>query len=186
MSEEVLVMANLEIICGDITTLHVNGLVLPAHKHYTRSRGLSAQVFDIAGPELVAACSLLGKSHTSDTRITPAPNLSAQYIIHTVTPLWSSGDFGGTSSLELLEQCYKNSIQLALEQGIKHIAFPALGTGTNKTPHSIAAHIGLTTIFEHKDFFKKITICLHSEFARSTWQDCYDTHLKNHNIAQAC
>ena len=185
MSEEVLVMANLEIICGDITTLHVDGLVLPAHKHYTRSRGLSAQVFDIAGPELVTACSALGKSHTGDTRVTAAPNLIAQYLIHTVTPLWSSGDFGGASSLDLLEQCYKNSIQLALEQGIKRIAFPALGTGTNKTPHSIAAHIGLTTIYKHKDQFEKLIICLHSEFARSTWQDGYDAHIKNHNIAQA-
>lgn len=176
-------MANLEIVCGDIVSLEVDGIVLPAHKHFSRGRGLSAQVFEIAGPALTTACSRLGKSHPGEARVTAAPNLIADYIIHTVTPLWSSGDFGGTSSLMVLEQCYENAIQRAIEQGIKRIAFPALGAGTNKTPHSIAAHIGLSAISSHKDMFEKLIICLHSEFARNTWQECYDTHIENQRVA---
>ncbi|OUS29764.1 hypothetical protein A9Q99_08010 [Gammaproteobacteria bacterium 45_16_T64] len=176
-------MTNLKIICGDITELAVDGLVLPAHKHYSRGQGLSAQIFDLAGPDLVSACNDLGKSHTGDARCTPAPNLKAQYLIHTVTPLWSSGDFGGASSMEQLECCYNNTLRLAREQNIKRIAFPALGAGSNKTPHSIAAHIGLNILHEQHDHFDEIIICLNSEFARIAWTECYDVHIEHNQVA---
>ncbi|MCP5161249.1 MAG: macro domain-containing protein [Hahellaceae bacterium] len=164
-------MANIEITQGDITGLSVDALVCPAHKHLTRGRGLSDQVFDQAGPELVDACSSALDCPVGEARMTPGFHLPARWIIHTVTPLWTGGDQWAGSEAGTLRHCYESVLNLAKQQGLKSIAFPALGAGTNKTPHNLAAHIGLEMLHAYAASFERLIICLRSDEALSIWKE---------------
>ena len=169
-------MSNIEFITADITTLQADAIVCPAHKHLIRGRGLSAQIYDIAGPELLEECQQVGPCKVGEAVTTSAHNLPARHIIHTVTPQWSSGDTGGCSDLELLSRCYQSVIDEALQQQCKTVIFPALGAGSNRFPHALASHQALDVLEKHRHQFDKITICLHSEEAKSIWLQTEATH----------
>ncbi|WOX04141.1 macro domain-containing protein [Microbulbifer pacificus] len=163
-------MAQLRLICDDILTIEADALVCPAHKHLIRGRGLSAQVYDRAGAALVSECSQLPECAVGQACITSAPNLPVHYLLHTVTPQWSSGDQWGALAVAQLRQCYESVLALATERGLKRLLFPALGAGTNRFPHEIAAHQGLEVLHGVQQKFAMITICLHSEAALGTWR----------------
>ncbi|ABC28267.1 predicted phosphatase [Hahella chejuensis KCTC 2396] len=165
----------IEFLCGDITELEVDAIVCPAHKYLSKGRGLSAQIFEQAGEEaLEAACSQAGGCKVGGACLTPGFKLPAKHIIHTVTPQWTGGDQWGGSDLHLLANCYDSVVRLALEQGVKTIAFPALGAGTNKTPQSMAAHEGLEVLVKYADSFERLIICLHWEAGLDTWRRTYE------------
>ncbi len=168
-------MANIEIVQGDITALTVDAVVCPAHKHLVRGRGLSNQLFEKAGAELALACQDYKDCALGDARITPGFALPARWVIHTVTPLWSGGDQWADAEAGSLRHCYEKVLQLAQEHRIGSIAFPALGAGTNKTPHHLAAHIGLDRLNAHADAFDRIVVCLHSDEALSIWKETQRT-----------
>ena len=109
-------MALISFIVGDITALSVDAIIIPAHKHLIRGRGLSAQIFDKAGPELERACAQHEDCEVGEVRITPGFNLSARHIIHAVSPQWSGGDQYGADALTLLGTCYRRALALAKEQ----------------------------------------------------------------------
>jgi len=127
-------MPSIEFVRGDITCLDCEAIVFSAHKHLIRGRGLSAQIFDSIGEPLVEACRELEKCPIGEARITQGFNLPAKYLIHTVTPQWSGGDLWGASVIEQLRHCYENSLNLALDNGIKCLAFTSLGSGTTRRP----------------------------------------------------
>ena len=163
-------MAVVKIIQGDILSLPVDAVVCPAHKHMIRGRGLSAQIFDRAGTALEEECRRLYRSKIGEARLTRGYNLPAKFIIHTVTPQWSSGDQWGVKAIEQLRQCYVSVLELALKSHIKSIAFPALGAGTNRTPHTIAAHVGLDVLHHYEDRFAELICCLRGPAALKDWQ----------------
>ncbi|MFD1216952.1 macro domain-containing protein [Microbulbifer celer] len=163
-------MAKLQLICDDILTLDGDGLVCPAHKHLVRGRGLSAQIYDRAGEALVSECSRLPECTIGAARITSAPNLAPHYLLHTVTPQWSSGDQWGAEALVQLRQCYESVLALAKARGLKRLLFPALGAGTNRFPHEIAAHQGLEVLRQHAPDFALLTVCLRTSTALSVWR----------------
>ena len=164
-------MGQLQLICDDVLTIEADALVCPAHKHLIRGRGLSAQVYDRAGAALVSECSQLPDCPVGEARITSAPNMATHYLLHTVTPQWSSGDQWGTIALSQLRQCYQSVLALARERNLRRLLFPALGAGTNRFPHEIAAHQALDVLRASLQDFAWLTVCLHSPAALTEWRN---------------
>lgn len=162
-------MSIVEIVNTDLISMPLEAIVCPAHKHLIRGQGISAQIFDLAGDSLAEECRTLGDCKVGEARLTSAYSLPAKYLIHTVTPQWSGGDQWVAKTLQLLSQCYESVINVALENNIRSLGFPALGAGTNKIPHSLAAHQGLEILHEHARRFDRLVVCLHSQTALETW-----------------
>ncbi len=160
----------IELMHGDITRLEVDAIVCPAHKYLSKGQGLSAQIHELAGPELAQACGQAEKCPAGHAVITPAFNLPCRYIIHTVTPLWTGGDQWGGATLSQLGDCFRNSLALAQQHQLKTIAFPALGAGSNRTPHAIVAHEGLEILQPAAAQFDRLIVCLSSAVALAEWQ----------------
>lgn len=163
-------MRSIKLTSGDILTIRAAALVCPAHKHLIRGRGLSGQIFDRGGEALEAACALQPECPVGEARLTRAYGLPVNYLIHTVTPQWSSGDQWGARALVQLGQCYASALDLAAAAGIRTLLFPALGAGTNRFPHSIAAHRALEILQPRAQEFELLTVCLHTRAALAEWR----------------
>lgn len=163
-------MAEIQLVCGDILTMAADALVCPAHKHLIRGRGLSAQIYDCAGEPLLRECAGQDECAVGEARLTQAHNLPVTYLLHTVTPQWTSGDQWGAEALRQLRRCYQSVLELALANDIRSLLFPALSAGTNRMPHAIAAHQGLDVLHMYRDRFEALTVCLRSESALHEWR----------------
>lgn len=162
-------MTDIECIVADITRMDIEAIVFPAHKHLIRGRGLSGQIYDLIGEPLAEFCQQLDNCPIGEARITPGFSLPAKYLIHTVTPLWSGGDQWGSLVLQQLHECYENSIKVALENGIKSLAFSSLGSGHNKIPHDLVSRIGMEVLLKYKDNFQRLVVCTHSVTSNNNW-----------------
>ena len=163
-------MSEVQLTSGDILALRAEALVCPAHKHLVRGRGLSAQIYDRGGEALAAVCVQQPECAVGEARITRAYGLPVQYLLHTVTPQWSSGDQWGAQALVQLRRCYDSVLDLARQKKIRTLLLPALGAGTNRFPHSIAAHQALEVLTARTDEFERITVCLHTPAALAEWR----------------
>lgn len=105
--------------------------------------GVDGAIHRAAGPELKQACAKLFGCRTGEAKITAGFNLPAKYIIHTVGPVWHGGQ---KNEAQLLQNCYQNSLQLALENSCKTIAFPNISTGVYHFPKTMAAQIAISTV----------------------------------------
>ena len=125
----------------------VDAIVNPTDLVLSGAGGLDRVIRQKAGSEVDRACEeirdLYGGCQTGDAVITSAGDLSAKYIIHTVGPIWTGGGIGEP---KLLESCHRECLQLAVENGIQSIAFPAISTGTFRYPLEEAAPIALTAV----------------------------------------
>jgi len=130
---------------GDITKLDVDAIVNAANTTLLGGGGVDGAIHRAAGPELLAECRILGGCRPGEAKITRGYNLPARFIIHTVGPVWSGGTCGEG---EVLAKCYRNSLRLAVENGIKTIGFPAISCGAYRYPISEAAQIALDTTRE--------------------------------------
>src|SRR5260370_38390366 len=128
----------IEIVQGDITKLDVDAIVNAANTTLLGGGGVDGAIHRAAGPELLAECRTLGGCRPGEAKITPGYRLPARFIIHTVGPIWAGGkhDEGRT-----LENCYRNSLQLAVENEIKKLAVPAISSGAYGYPIKEAAQI---------------------------------------------
>ena len=131
-------------LLADITTLEVDAVVNAANSALVGGGGVDGAIHRAAGAEeLVAACSVLGGCEPGDAKATPAFRLPARFIIHTVGPVWRGGDHG---EVDVLGSCYRRTIEVAGELGVRSIAFPAISTGAFGFPEEQAAQIAVDTL----------------------------------------
>ncbi len=155
--------SKIEIVRGDITKLKVDAIVNAANTTLLGGGGVDGAIHRAAGPELLAECRTLGGCPPGGAKITRGYGLAARFVIHTVGPVWRGGRRGEP---ETLTNCYRNSLQAALENGIKTIAFPAISCGAYGYPVQEAAQIAVKTTREfltNNDNIDHVTFVLSSE-----------------------
>lgn len=162
-------MGEIEILRGDITKLDVAAIVNAANTTLLGGGGVDGAIHGHAGPELLAECRKLGGCEPGEAKITRGYRLSAQFVIHTVGPIWCGGEHG---EAQTLANCYRNSLQLALDNEIKTIAFPAISCGAYGYPIDPAAQIAVKTTREFlatNDMIDRVIFVLRGE-------DIYDAY----------
>jgi O-acetyl-ADP-ribose deacetylase len=132
----------IEILRGDITKLEVDAIVNAANSTLLGGGGVDGAIHRAAGPELRAECRTLGGCLPGEARITSGYQLSARFVIHTVGPIWRGGQH---DEARILANCYRNSLTLAVKNGIETIAFPAISCGAYGYPIEQAAGIAFKT-----------------------------------------
>lgn len=161
-------MRNMTIIrteFGDITAKHyADAIVNAANESLLGGGGVDGAIHRAAGPELLAECRTLNGCRTGQAKITKSYRLSCDYVIHTVGPVWHDGGHGED---DLLAGCYSHSLELAMERGIRSVAFPSISTGVYSYPVKQAAEIAIRTVRgfvqKHPDAFDEILWVLFDE-----------------------
>lgn len=139
----------MEIIRGDITKVDVDAIVNAANSSLMGGGGVDGAIHAAGGPEILEACRKIvatqGKCDVGKAVITTAGKLPAQYVIHTVGPVWKGGTVNEAGKLA---DCYRNSLKVAVENGCKSIAFPNISTGVYGYPKQQAAQIAISSVAE--------------------------------------
>jgi len=134
---------------GDITKLEVDAIVNAANRSLLGGGGVDGAIHAAAGPGLLNECRTLNGCATGESKITKGYKLSSLNVVHTVGPVYSAGAV--EQKAKQLASCYRSSLQLAVENKLKHIAFPSVSTGVYGYPIADATHIALNTTREFLD-----------------------------------
>ncbi len=161
----------IEVVVGDITVEAVDAIVNAANSSLLGGGGVDGAIHRAAGPELLEFCRGLDGCETGQAKVSPGFNLPADWVIHTVGPIWHGGTSG---EADLLASCYRECLARADELGVTSIAFPAISTGVYGYPRREAAHVALDTISSTPTDVALVRIVA---FDQNTW-DAYDERLR--------
>ncbi|MEM7400769.1 MAG: O-acetyl-ADP-ribose deacetylase [Pseudomonadota bacterium] len=150
----------IKVLQDDITKLEIDAIVNAASNSLLGGGGVDGAIHQAAGPELLAFNKTLGGCETGKAKISPGFNLAAKWIVHTVGPVWKDGSQG---EAELLANCYQSCFELALENQIRTIAFPAISTGVYGYPKQAAADIATQQLRIYENKFEEVIACCFSE-----------------------
>ncbi|MDI1322700.1 MAG: O-acetyl-ADP-ribose deacetylase [Algoriphagus sp.] len=161
-------MERVEVIKRDITQMKVDAIVNAANSSLMGGGGVDGAIHRAGGPQILEECKKIvatqGECETGEAVITTAGKLPAKFVIHTVGPVWSNGK---NQEDCLLADCYRNSLQLAIDHGCKTVAFPNISTGAYRFPKNLAAKIAVSTIKyclqQHGEFEKIFFVCFDQE-----------------------
>jgi O-acetyl-ADP-ribose deacetylase (regulator of RNase III) len=152
---------------ADITTLEVDAIVNAANESLLGGGGVDGAIHRAAGPELLAACRTLHGCPTGEAKITPGFRLPAKWVIHTVGPVWHGG---GRGEPALLASCYRESLRLAAQHGVRSIALPSISTGVYGYPKEAAARIAIAAMREHEAEFDDVIACCFNEADQTLYE----------------
>lgn len=159
-------VSKIEVVKDDITKVKADAIVNAANSSLMGGGGVDGAIHRAGGPAILEACKNIvtkqGGCKTGDAVITPAGNLPAKYVIHTVGPIWNGGK---NKERELLAKCYTSSLQLAVDNGCHTIAFPNISTGVYHFPKDEAARIAVSAV---KNFLKN------DDRIKKVIFDCFD------------
>jgi len=155
--------AKVRVVQGDITKQRVDAIVNAANSSLLGGGGVDGAIHRAAGLGLLEECRRLGGCKTGQAKATKGHNLPAEFVIHTVGPVWQGGH---ANEETLLASCYQKSLELARELKVRSIAFPAISTGIYHFPKQRAAEIAVREVQKHLAFFDEILfVCFDAEIA---------------------
>jgi len=158
-----------EVVEGDITKQRVDAIVNAANTTLLGGGGVDGAIHRAAGPELLEECRTLGGCPTGQAKMTKGYKLPARWVIHTVGPAWRDGEHDED---ELLASCYRNSLALAEQNGVRTIAFPSISTGAYGFPMERAARIAVrevkTFLEQNRSLEKVVLVC----FGKGAFDTC--------------
>ena len=157
----------IQLIQAEITTMEVDAIVNAAKESLLEGGGVDGATHRGAGPELLKECRTLGGCNTGQAKITNGYNLKAKFVIHTVGPVWRDGANGEP---QLLASCYRNCLQLAVENQIYTIAFPSISTGVYGYPIMQASQIAVREV---RNFLGKNPLIRQVSFVCFSSEDLY-------------
>ena len=163
------------VIKDDITRLATDAIVNAAKNSLLGGGGVDGEIHKAAGEQLLQECRTLNGCNTGEAKITKGYKLNAKNVIHTVAPIWlEKYNTQPQPAIEMLENCYKNSLRIAEENELKSIAFPCIGTGAYSFPNYLAAEIAVDTINEFlktSKFLKEVTICCFTDMDQMIYKN---------------